>query len=114
MIAMPGTETLISLGAVAVATASFLLNLWISGRNARREEMHALRAQHQRELDALRRQHERCETKLIALETQFDELSKRYLAVLEEAVRRGMNPPIVVHTPYTAAPIPDAGTPVPS
>src|SRR5207247_3301305 len=34
-------------------------------------------------------QHARRETKLIALETQFDEL------------RRGMNPPIVVHAPYT-------------
>jgi septal ring factor EnvC (AmiA/AmiB activator) len=100
---LPAPETLISLGAVAVAIASFLLNLRISGRNARREEMNALRAQHQHELDALRRQHQQCETKLIALETQFEELSKRYLAVLEEAVRRGMNPQIVLHTPFPAA-----------
>ena len=75
------TPMVVSIGAAVIAALTLLVQVWYGHGNARRSDVAELRDKHKE-----------CERKLSVLQAQFDDLSHRYLLVLEELVRRGIQP----------------------
>ena len=84
------SSMIVSIGAVLIAALTLIVQIWFGQVNARRSEVAELRDRHRE-----------CERRLSMLQAQFDDLSHRYLLVLEELVKRGIQPQtqVVVHTP---------------
>ena len=87
------SSMVVSVGAAIVAALTLIVQIWFGQGNARRSEVAELRDRHRE-----------CERRLSMLQAQFDDLSHRYLLVLEELVKRGIQPQtqVVMHSPTDA------------